>query len=200
MTGLVGGDDNVHVVLADYKPNVKCDTSPRPGPPWMSCVSVFSNMRANQRFRVFGSNDQHGIDVGLPLILEAGESTKPVFKPPLGTCVLSDRSTLMLLIILLADGRCEVRIDITPGTATVSSWYEIWEATTAVATMCTRRKDKGGKARGLGESLPPWPMCWPADSTVLMHQIRKALTRVFPFKLRIRCLLKPHYLPGKESM
>ncbi len=63
----------MQVELAKYEPNIKCDTSSKPGPPWLSCVTVFSNMRASKQYRVFGSYDQPDIEEGLPLVLEAGE-------------------------------------------------------------------------------------------------------------------------------
>ena len=68
----VGGDNKVEVVLASYKPNIKCDTSSAPKPPWDSCTGLFSNMRADETYRIFGPNDQENIQVGLPLILETG--------------------------------------------------------------------------------------------------------------------------------
>ena len=43
-----------------------------------------------------------------------------------------------------------LNIDIV-GQATKLSWYEIWEATVALAAMCVRVKEKGGKASGLGQ-------------------------------------------------
>lgn len=42
-------------------------------------------------------------------------------------------------------------IDIIGHSVTTSSWYEIWETTTAIAAMCTRWKEKGGKAYGIGK-------------------------------------------------
>ena len=64
----------MQVVLAKYDPpTIKCDTTSTPGPSWESCVSLFSNMRAYDRLRVFGSYDQEDIEEGLPLVLEAGK-------------------------------------------------------------------------------------------------------------------------------
>ena len=37
------------------------------------------------------------------------------------------------------------------GKSTSATWYEIWEAVCAVAAMCVRAKDKGGKGFGMGE-------------------------------------------------
>ncbi|KAL9069082.1 MAG: hypothetical protein Q9161_005729 [Pseudevernia consocians] len=48
-----------------------------------------------------------------------------------------------------SDRKCQAHIDI-EGAATISSWYELWEAVTAIASMCTRQKGKGGKAKELG--------------------------------------------------
>ncbi len=77
--GSAGGDNKVQVELAKYEPNIKCDTSSKPGPPWLSCVTVFSNMRASKQYRVFGSYDQPNIEEGLPLVLEAGGYKRNTF-------------------------------------------------------------------------------------------------------------------------
>ncbi|KAL6716108.1 hypothetical protein ACLMJK_005674 [Lecanora helva] len=116
----IGGDNNIQIIISNYNPNVKCDTTSAPGPPWDSTVNIFSAMRAGRDHIVFGYRDLENIDVGLPLTLES------------------------------QDGRCELTIDIPQDAATVSSWYEIWEETTAIASMCTRWRQKGGRSRGLG--------------------------------------------------
>ncbi|CAD6589690.1 MAG: hypothetical protein ASARMPRED_004173 [Alectoria sarmentosa] len=115
----IGGDNQLNVAIANYKPSVKCDSTSAAGPPWKSCVAIFANMRATKQLRIFGYSEDPGVDESLPFVLEA------------------------------ADGKCQARIDI-DGPATITSWYEIWEAVTAVANMCTRQKGKGGKAKGLG--------------------------------------------------
>lgn len=48
------------------------------------------------------------------------------------------------------DARCMVVIDI-KGKASTTSWYEIWEATLTVASMCVRGLGKGGKAINIGK-------------------------------------------------
>ena len=48
------------------------------------------------------------------------------------------------------DARCMVVIDI-KGKASTTSWYEIWEATLIVASMCIRGLGKGGKAINIGK-------------------------------------------------
>lgn len=115
----LGGDNNINVAIASYKPNVKCDPTSTPGPAWNSCVAIFANMRATKQARVFGYAEDTGVEEELPLVLEG------------------------------ADRKCQAKIDI-DGPATVATWYEIWEAVTAIANMCTRQKKKGGKAKGLG--------------------------------------------------
>lgn len=59
------------MVIADYKPSVKCDPTSTPGPAWNSCVAVFANMRANKQVRVFGDIGEPGVEEELPLVLEA---------------------------------------------------------------------------------------------------------------------------------
>lgn len=76
ITSTLGGDNNVNVVIASYRPNVQCDTTPTLGPPWNSTVAIFSSMRASKRFRVFGINGAPEVEEGLPLVLEAGEKAK----------------------------------------------------------------------------------------------------------------------------
>ena len=50
------------------------------------------------------------------------------------------------------DARCQVEIGIA-GKSTSASWYEIWEATSALIAMCLRPHDKGGKAYGIGDYI-----------------------------------------------
>lgn len=48
------------------------------------------------------------------------------------------------------DARCQLEIGIV-GKSTSASWYEIWEAASALAAMCIRAHEKGGKAFGIGD-------------------------------------------------
>ena len=61
---------------------------------------------------------------------------------------------MLSFYLVLEDGRCQITINIARHTSTYTSWYEIWAATVAMASMCTRWKGKGGKARGLGKFFP----------------------------------------------
>ena len=78
----LGGDNKVDVIIADYKPNVRCDQTSAPGPPWNSSVSIFANMRASKQFRVFGKPGGPDVQESLPLGLVAGKtSTARVMTP-----------------------------------------------------------------------------------------------------------------------
>ena len=143
----LGGDNKIGVAIADYKPNIKCDTTSTPGPSWGSCVIIFANMRATKKPLIFGRPGNPIVEEELPLIL--GERKK-------AQCCTPDVEIARLIcspISLIADGDCQVLIDI-EGPATVTSWYDIWEAVTAIASMCSRQKHKGGKAKGLGTRSP----------------------------------------------
>ncbi len=69
----IGGDNKVNVVIADYKPNVKCDISATDAPEWESCVTIFTSMRASKKIQVFGASEDEAVEEELPLVLEAGE-------------------------------------------------------------------------------------------------------------------------------
>ncbi len=143
----LGGDNKLNVAIADYKPNIKCDTTPTPGPLWGPCVAIFANMRATKQPRVFGHPGNPIVEEELPYILEERKEAQPC------TPDLEIARLICSPISLIASGKCQVIIDI-EGPATVTSWYEIWEAVTAIASMCTRQKHKGGKAKGLGIRSP----------------------------------------------
>ena len=115
-------------------------------------------MRASKDARKFGRAEEPGVQVELPLVLEAGKTDLLVsFKSR------SSISDICIGFIRTADGKSQARIDI-DGPATIASWYGMWEAVTVVASMCTRAKDKGGKAKNIGTSyaykgpLPPDPV------------------------------------------
>ena len=103
-------------------------------------------MRASRDPRKFGYAEEPGVQVQLPLGLEAGKIDVHVsFKSR------SSISDIFIDSICTADGKCQATIDI-DGPATIASWYGMWEAVTVIASMCTRAKDKGGKAKNLGTS------------------------------------------------
>ena len=103
-------------------------------------------MRASRDPRKFGYAEEPGVQVELPLGLEGGKiDLLESFKSR------SSISDIFIGFMRTADGKCQAAIDI-DGPATIASWYGMWEAVTVIASMCTRAKDKGGKARKLGTS------------------------------------------------
>lgn len=152
-----GGDNKLDVTIASYKPNVRCNSSP--GPPWQSCISLFSDMQADKNRRTFGHLPDQRVQVGLPVTYKAGKNLH----------LLIGRACLLHT----ADRRCMVKIDIA-GQPTGLSWYEIWEGLVALASGCVRGKQKCGKATGLGlcqcdetqavvaaNAPRSWPQCLP---------------------------------------
>ena len=69
---LLGGDNQLQVIVASYKPYVKCNE--RPAPPWTSVVSIIANMEASKEKYVFGPKGSPGVEVELPWRLKASES------------------------------------------------------------------------------------------------------------------------------
>ena len=66
-----GGDNNLEVIVAPYKPNVKCTKSPSPH--WRSTISIFADMIATKKVETFGREDSLDIDVPLPFYLKQGD-------------------------------------------------------------------------------------------------------------------------------
>ena len=66
----LGGDNRINVAIANYKPNVKCDSTSTPGPAWNSCVAIFVNMRAARPARIFGYSEDPLVEEILPITLE----------------------------------------------------------------------------------------------------------------------------------
>ena len=103
-------------------------------------------MRASKDPRKFGYAEGPGVQVELPLGLESGKIDLLVsFKSR------SSISDIFNNFIRTADGKCQATIDI-DGPATIASWYGMWEAVTVIGSICTRGKEKGGKAKKLGTS------------------------------------------------
>lgn len=67
-----GGDNKLDVVIASYSPSVRCSSVS--GPPWQSCVSILSNMRADKNRKTFGHVPDGRVEVRLPYTFEAGET------------------------------------------------------------------------------------------------------------------------------
>ncbi|KAL2054324.1 hypothetical protein ABVK25_005465 [Lepraria finkii] len=67
----IGGDDNLEVAISNYKPNVKCSGGRTRGPPWQSCVLLFTEMRADMDILLFGQRPVPGLNVQLPLLVRS---------------------------------------------------------------------------------------------------------------------------------
>ncbi|KAL2055746.1 hypothetical protein ABVK25_003990 [Lepraria finkii] len=70
----IGGDNNLLVVMASYKPNIRCDRSQSPGPPFQSCVNIWSDMDTSQERRIFGHVTDSGVQQELPFDYLAGDA------------------------------------------------------------------------------------------------------------------------------
>lgn len=70
---VIGGDNKVNVVIADYKPKVKCDVQATEAPEWLACVTIFISMKASKKVQIFGASDDEAVEQELPLVLEAGK-------------------------------------------------------------------------------------------------------------------------------
>ncbi|KAM0805897.1 hypothetical protein BDR22DRAFT_816768 [Usnea florida] len=116
----VGGDNKLNVVIASYEPRVRCDRTAVKGPPWESCLLIGLDMEASKERMVFGN--------------KAADPRVQVNLP---------------MVYKAIDARCQLKVDIS-GKSTSVTWYEIWEATIALSTMCVRTQGKGGKAFGMG--------------------------------------------------
>lgn len=71
IAGNIGGDNKLDVTIASYKPNVRCNSSP--GPPWQSCISLFSDMQADKNRRTFGHLPDQRVQVRLPITYKAAD-------------------------------------------------------------------------------------------------------------------------------
>lgn len=148
---LLGGDNHLNIVIADYKPNVRCDRTPTPGPPWESCLAIAADMSASRDRKVFGDKSRDPrVEVNLPHYYKAStfDPRLLIFLALLAS--IRERCANSAALAAKVDARCMATIDIS-GKSTSATWYEIWEAMTALAAMCVRAQSKGGKAFGLGE-------------------------------------------------
>ena len=77
-----GGDNHLNIVIADYAPNVRCDRTPTPGPPWESCLAIVADMVATRDRKVFGDkNRDPRVEVNLPFFYKAGTFDPSSFMP-----------------------------------------------------------------------------------------------------------------------
>lgn len=70
----VGGDNHLNVVIADYAPQVRCDRTATPGPPWASCLAIVADMMATNVRKVFGDKSRDPrVEVNLPHLFKASK-------------------------------------------------------------------------------------------------------------------------------
>ena len=68
----LGGDNHLNVVITDYVPQVRCDRTAAPGPPWESCLAIAADMAATMDRKVFGDKSRDPrVEVNLPHYFKA---------------------------------------------------------------------------------------------------------------------------------
>ncbi|CAF9930849.1 hypothetical protein IMSHALPRED_008295 [Imshaugia aleurites] len=117
----IGGDNKLAVVLGTYHPNVQCRGAF--GAEWTSCRDVLGDMPAGKTRLIFGPRGAPEVQQGLPVLIESSG--------------------------MQADDKCVVQIFST-GNPDISLWYRMWEAVTAVFSVCVRT-GRGGAFMGLGD-------------------------------------------------
>lgn len=64
-----GGDDKINIVVASYKPDVRCNSAS--GPPWDSCLDIFDSMPADKNRHMFGHLPDQRVQTGLPMTYQS---------------------------------------------------------------------------------------------------------------------------------
>ncbi len=72
-----GGDNKLDVVIASYKPNVRCNSFP--GPLLASCISIFSGMHVDKWRHMFGHKPDPRAEVQSPITYTSGEVLQPLY-------------------------------------------------------------------------------------------------------------------------
>ena len=129
-------DKNIALILGTYDRAVECRGT---FAEWKSCTNVVADMPASTETLVFGPETDPGAQVLLPHFIE---SSKPSDLAK-GSNVADDR--------LGEDDRtCLSRIWYTKKESDTASWFQIWEAISAVYSACVSHQQKG-TIRGLGQ-------------------------------------------------
>ena len=128
-------DKNFALVLGTYDPAVECRGA---FPRWQSCLTVLAEMPASTEPLVFGPVTDPGARVKLPQAIESGKPSDFLK----GSNFTDDR-------LREDDGECLSRIWNTKKESDTASWFQMWEAVTAVYSACVRHSQKG-TIRGLG--------------------------------------------------
>ena len=126
---ILAGDKNLALILGTYDRAVECRGT---FPEWKSCTHVVADMPASTETLVFGPVADPGARVVLPHFIESGKPSDVAQ----GSNLTDDR--------LGEDDRtCLSRIWYTKKESDTASWFQIWEAVTAVYSACVRHQQKG---------------------------------------------------------
>ena len=132
---IAAGDKNFALILGTYDRAVECRGA---FPEWKSCTNVLAEMPASTETLVFGPEADPDARVLLPHFIESGKPSDLAK----GLNFTDDR-------LREDDRQCLSRIWYTKKESDTASWFQIWEAITAVYSACVRHQQKG-TIRGLG--------------------------------------------------
>ncbi|KAL9077235.1 MAG: hypothetical protein Q9161_000501 [Pseudevernia consocians] len=118
----IGGDNNLAVTLGAYKPTSAIECSGSL-PVSASCIDFLADMPATTDNETFGLPADPTANISLPQVVESSDTQ----------CQLT----------ILADSSLRA--------PEMASWYEVWEATTAIWSVCGRHQQEGTLS-GIGES------------------------------------------------
>lgn len=130
-----GGDDNLAVIMGAYKSPSAIQCQGKMNYP-QNCIKVLDNMPATKNREVFGIGFLRTTTVAIPQDLLSGTPTnQPPFPFPVCHFLTDYR---------IDDGKCVLNIAPLSVAPTVkASWYEMWEATVAISSLCARRSLEG---------------------------------------------------------
>lgn len=160
-----GGDNNLALSLSIFNPTVQCRGAF--GHEWSSCRDILGDMPASGNRWVFGPRGLPGVQQGLPVSIDSCKCGESGIVPGhvdifhvtvaiIGICLLCHPFLSQCGMLTsaswngLADNKCIAKIFST-GKTDLSTWYRIWEAVTAVFSVCVRA-GKGGVSTGIGQS------------------------------------------------
>ena len=138
-----GGDNQLAVVMGSYKAPSEIQCRGNLLAP-SSCEAVLEEMNAGTAVQTFGPHPKPLVTVPLPYILWSGKLAIQLFSSYVRSSLTRYRTD---------DSRCQVQIFSTSSASASdkASWYEVWEATVAIWSVCVRNH-KGGTLRDIGKS------------------------------------------------
>lgn len=145
----MGYDNQLAVVMGSYNAPSGIQCQGKLPAPY-SCEVVLEEMPADTTVQTFGPRADVSVTVPLPY----------TFRP--------------------ADNRCQIRIFSTSSTSASDKalWYEVWEATVAIWSVCVRNY-KGGSLHNLGDHgnlllAMTTPLSYPTTEDTTVHDISNA--------------------------